>query len=350
MGNIGEKNTLSIIVPVYNVERFLKRGIDSLIHFETNDFEIILVDDGSEDNSGLICDEYANDYKNIHAIHQKNRGVSSARNIGLKNAKGKYIAFFDPDDYISETFYSRMLQEMQLKNLDIIFSGYVLENNEGEAIPVNEEKIKHISDCKEPKCLFVEADLSSMSMGVVWRSLFRKDIILKNHIFFDEELTLNEDQIFLLDYLNNCSLMDYLKLNAYHYCLHEESATGRPYKKNLLQERIKYLKKIERVLEDSSNTDDLNNIIINRIKYKIAREIISNEMNYYTEEKDLEELKKYIGRYFLSKNVLIQLIKDHNGFKTTAVIFLAKLNGYKVIRFLYRKKCRHEKYSINYII
>lgn len=344
MGNIGEKNTLSIIVPVYNVERFLKRGIDSLIHFETNDFEIILVDDGSEDNSGLICDEYANDYKNIHAIHQKNRGVSSARNIGLKNAKGKYIAFFDPDDYISETFYSRMLQEMQLKNLDIIFSGYVLENNEGEAIPVNEEKIKHISDCKEPKCLFVEADLSSMSMGVVWRSLFRKDIILKNHIFFDEELTLNEDQIFLLEYIKYCTYIEFLEGNNYHYCLNTGSATGKLYKENLLQERLKYVQKMEKVLEDSSKMiDKKNEMIVNRIKYKTAKEIVSNELKYNRGEKNFEELKKYIGTYFLTKNAIKQSISDHSGLKTKIILLLAKFNCYNALYFLYGIKAGVEE-------
>lgn len=335
---VNDKYILSIIVPVYNVDKFLERGIDSLLKFEENYCEIILVDDGSRDKSGFICDEYARNYKNIYVIHQQNHGVSSARNTGLKNAKGEYIAFFDPDDYISETFYSRMLQEMQAKKLDIVFSGYTVENIEGEGKKVNEERLKHISDGMDPKNVFVELDKSSASMAVVWRSLFRKNIIFENRIFFDEELTLNEDQIFLLDYLNYCSVIDYMQEYGYHYCMNMDSATGKLYKPNLLQERMKYVERMMTLLKKTTNSND--EILINRIKYKTAKEIISNEMKYNRSEKKFEELRKYLGKYFLPMSVIRQLLREHNGMKTNIIILLAKINCYKIIYFLYGIKTK----------
>ena len=93
---------ISIIVPVYNVENYLKECIDSILRQEFRDYEIILVDDGSKDDSGKICDEYGKKYSFISVIHKKNGGLSDARNFGLKIAKGEYILFIDSDDYIAK--------------------------------------------------------------------------------------------------------------------------------------------------------------------------------------------------------------------------------------------------------
>lgn len=337
--HIGEKGILSIIVPVFNVERFLKRGIDSLIYYEKNDNEIILIDDGSEDKSGSICDWYAEKYENIHVIHQKNKGVSSARNEGIKIAKGEYISFFDPDDYVDGTFYSQMLQKLQKNKLDIVFSGYQMEDANGSKTIIKEERLEIISNDIKPQMIFVERDLKNTSMAVVWRSVFRMDIIKKNHIMFDEELTLNEDQIFLLRYLNYCTKYDYLEGNSYHYCLNEQSATGKLYKKGLLEERKKYIRKMEDVLIDSSKKYSLENEeIVNRIKYRTAKEIISNEMRYNRSQKNFKELRKNIGRYFLDSKALIQMIRDCCKPQISIIILLAKLKAYNIIYFIYGLK------------
>ena len=91
---------LSIIVPVYNVEMYLKRCVDSILKQDYDNMEIILVDDGSTDSSGVICDQYASNYKNVKVIHKKNGGLSDARNFGLDNCRGQYISFIDSDDWI----------------------------------------------------------------------------------------------------------------------------------------------------------------------------------------------------------------------------------------------------------
>ena len=98
---------LSIIVPVYNVDKYLERCIRSILNQTYENFEIILVNDGSTDNSGIICENYSKVDSRIRVIHKKNEGVSSARNIGVDNAKGKYIGFIDPDDYINKYMYEK---------------------------------------------------------------------------------------------------------------------------------------------------------------------------------------------------------------------------------------------------
>lgn len=120
---------ISVIVPVYNVEKYLRRCVDSILAQTFTDFELLLIDDGSKDKSGEICDEYAKTDNRVKVFHKENGGVSSARNLGLDNAKGEWICFCDADDWV----LSEWLQAFSLLilgNEDIIFSGYISIYNE----------------------------------------------------------------------------------------------------------------------------------------------------------------------------------------------------------------------------
>ncbi len=115
---------ISIIVPVYNVEKYLHRCIDSLLAQTFSDFEILLVNDGSKDNSGMICDEYARKDSRIRVFHKENGGVSSARNMGLDNAKGDWIAFCDSDDWLDKRFLELMYDKAQIEQADIVMCDF----------------------------------------------------------------------------------------------------------------------------------------------------------------------------------------------------------------------------------
>lgn len=119
----GYKETISVIVPVYNVEQYLGRCVDSLVNQTYSDLEIILVDDGSKDNSGHLCDTYAKKDARIKVVHQANQGLSGARNTGLDNATGSYIFFLDSDDYLEENAFELMLNNMHRWNADIVACG-----------------------------------------------------------------------------------------------------------------------------------------------------------------------------------------------------------------------------------
>lgn len=111
---------LSIIVPVYKVERYLARCIDSILNQTYKNLEIVLVDDGSPDRCGEICDEYAKEDERVKVIHKENGGVSSARNVGFENSTGDYIGYVDSDDYIDPKMYSDMIKILEENNLDIV--------------------------------------------------------------------------------------------------------------------------------------------------------------------------------------------------------------------------------------
>ena len=124
MNEYNEKYKLiSVIVPIYKVEAYLRRGIDSILAQDYPNIEVILVDDGSPDNCGKICDEYAKKDKRIRVIHKPNGGLSYARNAGLDVAKGEYISFIDSDDSILPYMYSTMIKVIENNNLDIVTCG-----------------------------------------------------------------------------------------------------------------------------------------------------------------------------------------------------------------------------------
>lgn len=122
---------ISIIIPVYNVEKYIKESVDSVINQTASDFEIVLVDDGSTDNSGKICDEYGARDSRIKVVHKENGGLSSARNSGVEVATGDYVLFLDSDDYISSNYIQRMNEELQKNSYDMIVC-YTLDFNDGE--------------------------------------------------------------------------------------------------------------------------------------------------------------------------------------------------------------------------
>ena len=128
---------ISVIIPVYNCKMYLRQCIESVINQDEKNIEIILVDDGSTDGSSSICEEYAKKDKRITFVHKKNEGVSVARNVGLKNAKGKYIAFVDADDYINPKTYSKAFEHMEKNNLDLLIWNYSFDKN--GVLSINED-------------------------------------------------------------------------------------------------------------------------------------------------------------------------------------------------------------------
>lgn len=172
---------LSIIIPVYNAENYLRSCLSSILDQQFEQYEIILVDDGSTDNSGKICDEYTSNYKNIITIHQANQGVSSARNKGVSLAKGKYIHFIDADDTIDPDTYIKNIPILQA-NTNIDFLSFPINFHRDDKI---ERKYVHQSIYKGPHNIFIHylngRQLQSMDV-FLWHKIFKTDI-LKNITF-----------------------------------------------------------------------------------------------------------------------------------------------------------------------
>lgn len=144
---------ISIIVPVYNVEKYLNRCLDSILNQTFTDFELILVDDGSTDNSGIICDEYKTKDNRIKVIHKENGGLSSARNAGLDIARGRYIGFVDSDDFISKDMYQILYNEAEKNKADMIMCEFKKVDKNYEAINNNLYKKSDIKLLKKDEIL-----------------------------------------------------------------------------------------------------------------------------------------------------------------------------------------------------
>ncbi len=171
--------TVSVIVPVYNVEQYLPRCIDSILRQSFTDYELILVDDGSSDNCGMICDEYAKRDKRIHVIHQQNMGVSAARNTGLDNANGYWIAFVDSDDWIHKD-YLMILLSGALTDTEIVICGCKQTNNE-------EEIDKEFHSVKFRNASLNEIQKDHFARSRVWGRIIRRETIGNNRFITGSE-------------------------------------------------------------------------------------------------------------------------------------------------------------------
>lgn len=212
MDNQGPK--ISVIVPVYNVEQYLPRCIDSILAQTFTDFELLLIDDGSKDKSGAICDAYARKDPRIRVFHKPNGGVSSARNMGLDNAKGEWIAFVDSDDWVNEDFLANFVEIDSGE--DLLSQGFCSPNWHNEA----EGKI-----VSSPTRIVTENQIfdylldsfKSEQLGYVWCKAFKKDIIRDKHIRFNLDYHLREDLAFVCQYCSYIISISNTEKAAYMY-------------------------------------------------------------------------------------------------------------------------------------
>lgn len=207
---------ISVIVPVYNVGKYLRLSLDSILGQTYQLIELILVDDGSTDESGDICDEYAKKDSRIRVIHQKNGGVSNARNAALDMISGEYFTFVDGDDTIESTYLEIMLKKMKEHDVDLVRCSWFRGNAQKTYfVPFNDmgECLVDISNLNDLLCF-----------ANIW-GLFKSDN-LKN-LRFDEHLKYAEDNLFVFEYFLNSrkKSMLLLKIPMYHYAIVNDSAT-----------------------------------------------------------------------------------------------------------------------------
>lgn len=191
MGNTTSNSLISVIVPVYNVERYLAKCIDSIIGLTYKNLEIIIIDDGSPDNSGNIADEYSQIDERIRVIHTKNRGVSAARNLGIEESKGEYIAFVDSDDCLMPDFVEYMLGIVEKTGSNFAMSRNCFKSrNETQ---IENDKIEIYS----PEKAAAELLYPWISIGC-WNKLFHRDFIIQNNIRFPETFFMGEGLNFIV--------------------------------------------------------------------------------------------------------------------------------------------------------
>ena len=213
---------ISIIVPVYNCAPYLSRCLDSLLAQTLPDLQIILVDDGSTDGSGTICNQYAGKDQRITVIHQKNAGVSAARNAGLDIAAGAYIGFVDADDWVAPHMFSALYENAHATNAQIVMCDAITAWEDGRQEPdtiplLTENRVLAKSD--------IFPELLRLMAGSACRCLYRANLLSGYQIRFPENLKFSEDRIFNLQAMGIADTISYLKQGFYFRFIRPGSAT-----------------------------------------------------------------------------------------------------------------------------
>ncbi len=212
MENINPK--ISVIVPVYKAEKYLRKCVDSLLMQTFHDFEILLIDDGSPDKSGEICDNYSMNNSNVRTFHIPNSGVSIARNLGIEKAEAEWICFVDSDDWVEETYLSNFLQE-ELHENQIVLQSILLDFE--YAPERNTSFIKYNNCiCKFPFASIIE-NQRVLHDGYPYAKLYNKNILQKHSIRFPLNLSTHEDHVFVWTYLSYVKEIRLCSNLSYHY-------------------------------------------------------------------------------------------------------------------------------------
>lgn len=318
---------VSVILPVYNTAKYLNKCIDSIMNQSMKEFELIIVNDNSSDNSKSIIHEYYNKYKNIKIINKTvNQGVSSARNDAIEIARGEYILFIDSDDWIEENMLERLYKKAIEKDADItICNAYIdFEDNKQKKFDISIGKDSFISKDKMIKELLTQIN---GLQGHPWNKFYRKDIIIKKVIRYDENISIYEDFLFNLQFILNSERFVFIESNLYHYIQRSNSLARSLNKKNVVDTKY-IIEKVECTISNNNTNVPfkeemisfgyrtiINNILLivnsnesNKEKTKILDKLISSsEIKKYIRE-GLQINYIYILKYHrLIGNILVKL-------------------------------------------
>lgn len=274
---------VSVIVPIYNKEFYLKRCISSIVHQSYHNLQIILVDDGSTDSSRDICRYYQTQDFRIEVIEQENLGVSIARNRGIEQAKGEYVIFVDADDYIDSDYI------MQLVNVQKKYPDYLI------VCSVNDNKqLPFPSYDKEKNKWEIKDDLAEVLangfISSIWNKLFRLNLIKKHNIKFNEKINFGEDGLFCLDYiaLNNLQEIYLQKSVSYHYEIKVKHSLSMGYHRNMYKMVCMLNSKIAKMTLQYHILDN------SEVYYQLLKNIESALLDYFCGSRDglLVKIKK----------------------------------------------------------
>lgn len=295
---------LSIIVPVYNGEKYLKKCINNILMQTYQDFELIIINDGSTDDTKVICDSLVDIDNRVKFIHKKNEGVSIARNTGLEIAKGRYIGFVDCDDSIDKDMYQSMIKNLEIQDVDCVMCSFMSMFDDRNEENLFEEADKKITDNESKKDLILkmvaaikeDGSHNQIIMGSACRCLFKKEILDKNNLKFDKDLKYSEDLLFVLEYLELCKSI-YIT-NDIFYFYNRKSEAGSTTQKYILGLEDNINKVNKRILEilNIENIKDTKIWALREITYiyTIAVNIALQKEKSFTQK--ITELKQMVKR------------------------------------------------------
>lgn len=300
---------VSIIIPIYNAEKFLAQCIESVINQTYKNLEIILVDDGSKDDSLKICKDYADKDSRIRIFYDKNHGVSYARNKGLKEANGEYVLFIDSDDIVEKVYVDELMSALNETDYDIVISGYK------EIDRKNKWKRNILISKEEEKLLTgtIKYDYRILSHYLItpWIKLYNMEIIRKYNIYFNENFKIAEDHMFNYEYMRHVKKYKFINKSLYTYIHQNDNKSLTAIKdKEAFKCDIECLKMRKKFLFDLDITDKKRLLgewlIVLSHQYVFVKEKEYNTFNDY--KKRIKKLKEGIPLDFKVSNTKRKLV------------------------------------------
>lgn len=332
-------NKISIIIPAYNCENYIERCVKSILCQTYQNLEIIIINDGSKDNTIQVLKKLESKDNRIIVINKKNTGVSDTRNLGLKKATGDYIGFVDSDDYIENNMYEKMINLIYENNSDIAICTYYDENN-GKKIakpfPWNDQirvfSGKDVVDKLLPHYIYKLKNESNSIYGTVWRMLIRSDIAKKNK--FEKNITIVEDLIYVIDCLSISNNVVTVNCCLYNYIRHENSSL-RKYKPNLFNNN----ELVHRAL-----IDRLNKVCFfkkNKLRYQLNKyymytssisNIVKNDSkNFFEKREEIKKLLKIFNKdEYINRSIISELDASRK-----IIFIIIKMKLYSLVTILF---------------
>lgn len=247
------KPVVSIIIPAYNASSYINECITSIINQSFTNWELIIIDDGSNDGTSAICDDYAIQDKRIKAIHSCNSGVSISRNIGIDNANGMYVIFVDADDVLPKDSIKDRISCIQ--NSQMAIMGFKVFDDTGELESMPKCSCKEWNQLEALNNIAISKTLGYQ--GYLWNKIYVLNIIKSNEIYFDEHIAYNEDRLFNIEYLLHCSNIALDDKVVYFYRKNKDSAMGQLYKlsDNRILQVMSEFKAFDQILTNIEHID-----------------------------------------------------------------------------------------------
>lgn len=287
---------VSVIIPVFNAKKFLRRCLDSVIIQTYKDIEIIIIDDGSTDGSSIICDEYAEKDERFHVTHQENKGISVARQIGLNQVSGDYVVFVDADDWIEKEMVASMLDFAINKNADVVICDYYSEHS------LNREKTYH----KLPEHPTIQEYLQLFIEGricvALWNKMFKASS-LGSVNFYPSRLNYAEDYLFTIRLLTKQKLnLFYYPSAFYHYRINQSSVT-KSRNCEMMTDRIIVVNELENIL-----SSDFNNSISSVKRHYLEDFFVCRQFSFLNEFREIHQELLDKGKHYNFRFPLISCL------------------------------------------
>ena len=316
-----DRGKVSLIVPIYNKSATLKRCVESILNQEYQNLEIILVDDGSLDNSFDICSDYAEKDARVKVFKKENGGVSSARNLGLKMACGEFVQFVDADDFLEKDMCSKMMESCFEKDFDVVICSY--KKHDGDKIKnktLLDFECEKISQFKnEFEFLFENAFFNSPC-----NKLYKREKIKS---LFDENFSIGEDLLFNLEYFKNCEKIKIISNCFYNYVDKSENSLSKLYDEDLLDKQIKLYGSVrnfcENKFQDTFLDGGIDRVFLKEIYYILKKIVYHDKLS---KKEKISKIKNVLERKELKK--IPQSLKIND-------------SQVKIVAFMIRKKLKY---------